>query len=469
MSIKNKIITAILISSAIIATLCITNQPLNAKPLITNCDRLEKSLGIKCNYLTITKNNIYETLTSDNDYKKADKEAQDRFEKHQKELKANNDNNENVSKLWAYAGKLIKESNYEYAIKVLNLIIKINPNDKLAYQTRAYAKISINDCRGAIKDLTTAISFKDEPVFIQDYNSRAICYMELRKYQNAINDFNIYLADEPNDALAYARRGYSYSKRNDANSAIHDYLKAAAIYDRKKESGYHDSLMREIYKLLNKEYWRSFKKLYTLFPTIKSNFDFLSVTSSGSTAFYINPTKWKNMSYDNKIKLYQETVFYMMVRELFALESPIYALSLNYPEIRSSIDGTLLIRKGHGKNRKTKYFEDNTLQNISENFVITAKYSTKEPKTQKEIVTSYKKRVKSFFESSQYNGIKRTYKFNVYKDRKVAGIELQSPPWIDGVDEKAIKLIDILGLFFPCPQNYDGEFIEIKETFNVSE
>lgn len=468
MTIKKKIITAIIILGTVLSTLCISNQSLAAKTLITNCDRLENSMGIQCNYLTFTKNNIYETWTGDKDYEKAKKESNDKVKKYYEEINPKNNDNEIIDKLWAFANKLSQEARYKELIEVLDVIIKRCPNDKLAYQTRAYAKISTNDCRGAIKDLSTAISFKNEPMFVQDYNSRAICYMELRKYKNAINDFNKYLIDEPNDAIAYARRGYSYSKINDTNNAILDYLKAAAIYDREHELGYHDSLMKEIHKLLHKTYDKNHKKLYTLFPTIKSNFDFLSITSSGSTAFYINPTKWKNMPYKNKIILYQETVFYMMIKELFADETPMYTLSLTDPEIRSSIDGTLLIKKEPQKGRKTKYFENITLQNISENFLLTAKYSTKEPKTQKEIVTSYKKLVKSFFESSQHKKIKRTYKFNVYKDRSVRGIELQSPPWIDGVDEKAIKIIDVLGLFFPCPENYDGEYIEINETFGVN-
>ncbi|MDR1149277.1 MAG: tetratricopeptide repeat protein [Spirochaetaceae bacterium] len=119
----------------------------------------------------------------------------------------------------------LKRENYEYdlAISDFTEVIRLIPNDAIAYYRRAFVyikkNIEANETK-AIADLTEAICI--DPNFVQAYNLRAYIYSSkppimdnrenlIKNYYNpAIADFTEIIRITPNDADTYFKRSRMY-------------------------------------------------------------------------------------------------------------------------------------------------------------------------------------------------------------------------------------------------------------------
>jgi tetratricopeptide (TPR) repeat protein len=62
-----------------------------------------------------------------------------------------------------------------------------------------------------------------EPKEKSALTNRSVAYTELGAYALAIDDVNIVIESDPNNALAINNRGYAYEKMGDIAKSIEDY------------------------------------------------------------------------------------------------------------------------------------------------------------------------------------------------------------------------------------------------------
>jgi tetratricopeptide (TPR) repeat protein len=125
---------------------------------------------------------------------------------------------------------------YNGAIKDLVTAIRVNPNyDKLpharAFLKRGYAHLQLNNNQAAIQDYNQAI-------YLQPQDAKAYVYrglMRANKYQEyagALEDFSLAVARNRNDAAAYYHRGLVLYKLGRYQEALDNYNIALAQDDR---------------------------------------------------------------------------------------------------------------------------------------------------------------------------------------------------------------------------------------------
>lgn len=125
---------------------------------------------------------------------------------------------------------------YNGAIKDLALVIRFNPNyDKVpharAFLKRGYAHLRLNNNQGAIQDY-------NEAIYLQPQDAKAYVYrglMRANKYQEyagALEDFTAAVARDRHDAAAYYHRGLVLYKLGRYQEALDNYNIALAEDDR---------------------------------------------------------------------------------------------------------------------------------------------------------------------------------------------------------------------------------------------
>ncbi len=103
----------------------------------------------------------------------------------------------------------------------LNLALIIDPRSLRAYRSRADARLSNSEFKGAIADYDKALSLSKIKV-ASDYTGRGLAKSGLKDYPGAIADYNISLKIDPNRAKTYYDRGISRYEINDKSGAIKD-------------------------------------------------------------------------------------------------------------------------------------------------------------------------------------------------------------------------------------------------------
>ena len=96
------------------------------------------------------------------------------------------------------------------------------------YFDKGFAKVSLEDYRGAIADFNEAIELSGN--YSEAYFFRGLSKNQIENYQEAIADFNKAIQFEPTNAWAYCHRGQSKFYLEDYRGAITDYTKALKIH-----------------------------------------------------------------------------------------------------------------------------------------------------------------------------------------------------------------------------------------------
>ena len=102
------------------------------------------------------------------------------------------------------------------------------------YYRKAQTKASMQDFRGALRDLDKAI--EQEPRYIKAFNYRGYVKDELDDYYGALQDYNIAIALKGDYGDAYANRGKAKRKLEDFKGAINDYTTAIELNPDEKHS-----------------------------------------------------------------------------------------------------------------------------------------------------------------------------------------------------------------------------------------
>lgn len=187
--------------------------------------------------------------------------------------------------------------------------------------------------------------------------------------------------------------------------------------------------------------------------------------------FYIKPMKWFLMTDRGKVELYLNCVKYAMAKDVESGENVYYVTSVRDVMIRSSIDGALLAVYNPEQGRTDLNFWDENLTNISKNLFFTRLYLKKNPSMPSYILYSYKNKVNAKFEDNSYKyvdfALNRGFEIEINKKGEIAGITLNNPPWIDKVDDEAVKLIRKTGPFDPIPKKYKKDKIKIYQVITI--
>ncbi len=360
---------------------------------------------------------------------------------------------------------LIQQDKLNEAMKILDDIISSDPHNQFAYHLRGAIKISLKDWNESIKDFTTEEKLGDS--ILEDlYLYRAYAYIQLEQYEKAINDSNTYIAYDPNNPLLYTNRALSYLKLNNMNKVIRDLLIASALYDVTASETDKDELLEYI-QLLSEDYKDNKQKVSELFPQINKNFDSHYFSQNEYYVFYIDSNRWDSLSYKEKIELFHEAVLYSMFQEILNKNYVYYSLLKHDVIIRSSVDGTILIKRMPNRGKQEKVFKNKLLQEISQNHRLTSAYVKQYPITQDELLNAYLDKVTALFDDNTAGQESRSFKITVNRKGKIKEIVLQDPPWKDGVDDKAVKIIRNFEPYPAIPDKYNKDFIEINELIKV--
>ena len=123
---------------------------------------------------------------------------------------------------------LYNQGKYQAAIELYNEAIKLDPNYAPAYNNRGMVYADLKRYLDAIADFNKSIELKN-PTLHFAYNNRGMAYTNIQNYEQAISDYNRAIEINPNFEKAYNNRGVVYFYLKDYQKAISNYEKAIEI------------------------------------------------------------------------------------------------------------------------------------------------------------------------------------------------------------------------------------------------
>ena len=121
----------------------------------------------------------------------------------------------------------LKVSGYKHAIKDFEAAIKLNPKLAEAYFNLAAAKLHIDDYNGVLFYYNKAIELDSN--MIEAYANRALLKGEFKDYEGAIKDFAKVIQSYPKHASVYTERGIVYAEMEDYSHALMDLDRAIKL------------------------------------------------------------------------------------------------------------------------------------------------------------------------------------------------------------------------------------------------
>jgi len=133
---------------------------------------------------------------------------------------------------------------YEKAQADSSKAIALNPQDANAYYDRGFAGFGLGKYKEAIADYTQAIKLNSQNHYA--YYGRGLAWVKVQDYQAAIEDFSKAIALNSNYGLAYYHRGMIYAKLKKKKEALIDFKKAEKLF---QEQGEKDSYKNTLQKI----------------------------------------------------------------------------------------------------------------------------------------------------------------------------------------------------------------------------
>ena len=118
--------------------------------------------------------------------------------------------------------------NYDKAIEDYTRAIDLNPGDAGGFFIRGSVYYDKGEYDPAITDFTEAIQLNPKEAAF--YNNRGTAYYAKGEYTKAIADYTQAISLNPNDIILYYPRGYTYYAMRDYDKAIEDYTQVIKFY-----------------------------------------------------------------------------------------------------------------------------------------------------------------------------------------------------------------------------------------------
>ena len=83
-----------------------------------------------------------------------------------------------------------------------------NPYEKEAFANLGLVKAKVGDSEGAVADFSKALDL--DPKFLDARRNRGTEYLRQKRYESAIEDFSVVLAEDGDDTGTLYKRAYAY-------------------------------------------------------------------------------------------------------------------------------------------------------------------------------------------------------------------------------------------------------------------
>jgi tetratricopeptide (TPR) repeat protein len=108
-------------------------------------------------------------------------------------------------------------------------LVRIAPQNPIAYVVRADGLIKRHDYDRAVADLDKALASQPNPVVAETYATRAHAYLRMPRYDRAIADINKAISIKPDLSTAYAIRSLYNLEQDNNNAALADASEAIRL------------------------------------------------------------------------------------------------------------------------------------------------------------------------------------------------------------------------------------------------
>lgn len=134
-----------------------------------------------------------------------------------------------------YARKYLLDRGLDKAEEHLNRVLEVDPENLGAYDSRSMLHYERGEHEEGIRDCTKAIELAGKqggipPHFYEGpFTRRGAHYLNLGRFDEAIDDFNLVIRNRPDFAFAYYDRGRCYFSKGDFKKARKDFLKSIEL------------------------------------------------------------------------------------------------------------------------------------------------------------------------------------------------------------------------------------------------
>lgn len=134
---------------------------------------------------------------------------------------------QSVQELQELGEEQVSKGEFELAIATFSNIIRIDPKNAAAYNSRGYAKIQFDQIENGLADLDKAISL--DPQLADAWANRGLAYYLLEQWDNAHRNYSKAIELEPGFAWAYNGRGNVNASQKKYDLALQDLGMAISL------------------------------------------------------------------------------------------------------------------------------------------------------------------------------------------------------------------------------------------------
>lgn len=117
---------------------------------------------------------------------------------------------------------------FKTALGLLNIAVRLNPENGRSYYNRAIIFDQMNQKEEAIKDYESALS-KSPEMTLAILRNRSALYLETGNYKKALNDLNELISIDSREFIHYCNRAFTRVMLKDYDGAIADYQAALKL------------------------------------------------------------------------------------------------------------------------------------------------------------------------------------------------------------------------------------------------
>jgi tetratricopeptide (TPR) repeat protein len=124
----------------------------------------------------------------------------------------------------------LRDKKYDEVIFKANRVIELSPKSGDVYTIRGMAYFFKTEREKAVVDFTKALELGVEPALeVSTYQIRATALFQLKRYDEAIKDYNILIQNDPADFRGFVYRGWSFFHKKAYEPAIRDFDSALKL------------------------------------------------------------------------------------------------------------------------------------------------------------------------------------------------------------------------------------------------